>query len=102
MSNIDTSMVVTSEQSEQQKLSEARAGMKCSRLQGRLVLGEATCAAIDAIAEDPETPWAMRQTITNAIEWQRTSQSMVELAWVLGFTDEEMDTLFQTAMTVEV
>ena len=94
--------IKTADQISEESLAIDRENWKCSRLQGRLVLGEATCAAIDAIAEDPETPWAMRQTITNAIEWQRTSQAMVELAWVLGFTDEEMDALFQTAMTVEV
>lgn len=83
-------------------LAAERAGMVCSRLQGRLVLGEATCAAIDALAADPETPWAMRQTIANAIEWRRTSQAMTELGYLLGYADEQMDTLFQIAMTVEV
>jgi len=83
-------------------LAAERAGMVCSRLQGRLVLGEATCAKIDALADDPKTPWAMRQTILNAIQWERTSQSMTELAYLLGYTDEQMDELFRIAMTVRV
>lgn len=83
-------------------LSAERAAMVCSRLQGRLVLGEATCAAIDAIAADPLTPWAMRQTIANAIEWRRTSQAMTELGYLLGYTDAQMDELFRAAMTVQV
>ena len=83
-------------------LAAERAAMKCSRLQGRLVLGEATCDAIDAIAVDDLTPWAMRQTILNAIEWNRTSQAMTELGFLLGYTEEQMDDLFRLAMTVDV
>ena len=83
-------------------LAAERAAMKCSRLQGRLVLGEATCDAIDAIAVDDLTPWAMRQTILNAIEWNRTSQAMTELGFLLGYTDTQMDDLFRLAMTVDV
>ena len=83
-------------------LAAERAAMKCSRLQGRLVLGEATCDALDAMAADPATPWAMRQTIQNAIEWSRTSQSMTELGYLLGYTDTQMDDLFRLAMTVDV
>ena len=83
-------------------LADERANMKCSRLQGRLVLGEVTCDAIDAIAADDLTPWAMRQTILNAIEWNRTSQAMTELGFLLGYTDTQMDDLFRLAMTVDV
>lgn len=83
-------------------LAAERATMVCSRLQGRLVLGDATCAAIDAIAVDPETPWPMRQAITHAIEWRRMSQTMTELGYLLGYTDTQMDDLFRLAMTVEV
>ena len=83
-------------------LAAERATMVCSRLQGRLVLGEETCNALDAIANDDLTPWAMRQTIQNAIEWRRTSQAMTELGYLLGYTDEQMDDLFRLAMTVDV
>lgn len=83
-------------------LAAERAGMVCSRLQGRLVLGEATCDALDAMAADPQTPWAMRQTINNAIEWRRTSEAMTELGYLLGFTPEQMDDLFRAAMVVQV
>ena len=83
-------------------LASERAAMYCSRLQGRLVLGEATCDALDAIAADTATPWAMRQTINNAIEWRRTSQAMTELGYLLGYDDAQMDDLFRIAMAVEV
>jgi len=84
------------------QLTAERANMKCSRLQGRLVLGEAACDALDAIAADTATPWAMRQTINNAIEWRRTSQAMTELGYLLGYDDAQMDDLFRLAMTVDV
>lgn len=83
-------------------LENERAGQKCSRLQGRLVLGEATCIALDAIAANPQTPWAMRETILNSIEWNRTSQAMTELGYLLGYTDLEMDALFIKAAKVVV
>jgi len=83
-------------------LAAERDKMVCSRLQGRLVLGEATCNALDAMAADDATPWAMRQTIQNAIEWSRTSQAMTELGYLLGYSDTEMDDLFRLAMTVDV
>ncbi len=79
-----------------------RSTLKCSPLQGRLVLGEAMCAAVDAIAADPETPWAMRETILRAVEWQRTSEAMDELSWLLDVSAEEMDALFSVAVTVAV
>jgi len=81
-------------------LAAERATMVCSRLQGRLVLGEATSSALDAMAADPATPWAMRETINNAIEWRRTSQTMDELGYLLGYTPEQMDALFRVAMQV--
>jgi hypothetical protein len=87
---------------EAQAIIEERKRMICSRLQGRLVLGEAICDALDYMASDPNTPWAMRQTIANAIEWRRTSQAMTELGYLLGYTDEQMDELFRQAMGVEV
>ena len=81
---------------------ELRKTMKCSRLQGRITLGETTCASLDAIADDPNTPWAMREAIKNSVEWQRTSPTMDELGWLLGYTPEQMDTLFEQAVTVAV
>jgi hypothetical protein len=84
------------------ELHERRKAMVCSRLQGRLTLGPEVCTQIDALAADPETPWAMRETILNAVEWQRLSQTMDELSYLLGFAPEQMDSLFEIAMTVSV
>tara|TARA_R110000737_G_scaffold64473_7_gene92226 strand:- start:7211 stop:7627 length:417 start_codon:yes stop_codon:yes gene_type:complete len=81
---------------------EKRKTMVCSPLQGRLALGEATCNAIDSMSSDPTTPWAMKQTINSAIQWSRTSQSIDELGYLLGYTPAQMDDLFTLAMTIEV
>lgn len=93
---------VTQPLSNAEKLKAERVQMKCTCLQGRLVLGEETCELLDAISHDPQTPWAMRQTIKNAAEWSRNSQSMTELGYVLGYTPEQIDNLFRIAMTVDV
>ena len=79
-----------------------RIGLVCSRLQGRLTLGADVCAALDAMAADPATPWAMRETITGANEWRRTSQTIDELGYLLGYDAAQMDALFEAAMQVAV
>jgi hypothetical protein len=79
-----------------------RASLVCSRLQGRLTLGPAVCAVLDAKVADPETEWAMRETITSATEWRRSSQTITELGYLLGYDDAQMDALFETAMKVAV
>lgn len=84
-----------------EELAAWRAGMVVTRLQGRLVLGEATCTALDAIAADPETPWAMRQTIMHAETWRRTSQAMDELGYLLGYSDAQKDALFLAAAAID-
>ena len=100
--NIDFTRLITTEARAAAALAERRAGMVCSRLQGRLVLGPDVVARLDAIAADPAESWGLRETIANTTEWHRTSQTMAALAWVLGITDEQMDTLFGAAMQVVV
>ena len=100
--NIDLSRIITAESRAAAALAERRAGMVCSRLQGRLVLGPDVAARLDAIAADPAESWGLRETIANATEWHRTSLTMAALAWVLGITDEQMDALFEAAMQVVV
>ncbi|MES2435049.1 MAG: hypothetical protein V4586_14650 [Pseudomonadota bacterium] len=84
------------------ELAARRSNMVCSPLQGRLTAGPEICAMLDATAANPATPWAMREAIQNAREWRRTSQTIDEMAWLLGFTPEQMDSLFEAAMTVAV
>ena len=100
--NIDFTRLITPEARVAAALAERREAMVCSRLQGRLVLGPDVVARLDAIAADPAESWGLRETIANATEWHRNSQTMAVLAWVLGITDVQMDTLFEAAMQVVV
>lgn len=81
-------------------IAAARKMMTCSRLQARLALGPDTCAALDVMADDPDTPWAMRQTLAYAQQWQRTHPSMDEIGWALGYDADQIDALFQMAATL--
>jgi len=84
------------------ELALEREGMVCSPLQGRMILGEDVCDMLDALSADPKTPWAMRQAILYATQWHRTSQAMTEMAYLLQYTDEQMDVLFRQAMAISV
>ena len=99
---IDFARMITPEALAANTLATRRAGMVCSRLQGRLTLGPQICAELDALAADEDTPWAMREIIVNAATWQRNSQTIDELAWLLGFKAEQMDQMFETAMQISV
>ena len=79
-----------------------RATLECTPLQGRLVLGQAECARLDAYLDLPTTPWAMREVARNALVWQRSSQAMDALGWAMGYAPEQMDALFESAMQVQV
>jgi len=79
-----------------------RAGMQCSPLQGRLALGEAEWSRVEAMLASPDTPWAMRQVITSASVWQRQAPMIDEMAWLMGYDDGQVDTLFRAAMQIEV
>ena len=86
--------------SAQDLLADERAGMVCSRLQARVAVGPDTCAALDAMAADLQTPWALRQTLLYAQEWQRNHRSMDELGWALGYDPAQIDDMFRLAMTL--
>ena len=97
---IDFSQMITAKARAADALQARRATMTVSRLQGRLVLGPDACARLDAIAADPNENWGLRETIANATEWRRSSETMAALGWVMGFSDDEMDALFEKAMLV--
>ncbi|MBW6506173.1 MAG: hypothetical protein K0B00_05400 [Rhodobacteraceae bacterium] len=83
-------------------LAAERAGMVCSPLQGKLTLGQAAWAAVEAYRDDPATPWSIRVIIDDAADWRRVSENMQLLAYLLGYSDAEMDDLFRAAMQVVV
>lgn len=79
-----------------------RQEMYCSPLQGKLALGEARWSIVEDMLVDPETPFAMRVAITSAVQWDRSSQMMDELAWIMQLTAEQVDDLFELAMSLQV
>lgn len=87
---------------ETRKLAEWRANAKCSPLQGKLALGEPRWLAVEQLINDPETPWTMKQIIQDASVWERNSETMDTLIWLMGMTPEEADELFKIAMEIKV
>jgi len=83
-------------------IDELRAGMVCTRLQGRLALGKAEIARLDAFIDSFPNNWALRQVVDNAVTWRRTSQDMVMLGFALDYTPERMDETFVRAMAIEI
>ena len=80
---------------------EVRAGMVCTRLQGRLALGKAEIDRLDAFIDSFPNSWALREVVDNSVNWRRTSQDMVMLGFALGYDDNEMDDAFIRAMAIE-
>jgi hypothetical protein len=81
-------------------LAMERAGMVCSAFQARAALlaaGLLTAAQAAVEASSPEVQLAWEY----AIEWRRTSPTIVALAAALELTDEDVDALFRVAMTIE-
>ena len=90
-------------------IEELRAGWFCTRLQGRLALGEAEIARLDAFIDGlPDNwtvqydNWSLRQLVDNAVTWQRNSQDMQMLGFALDYTPEKMDETFVKAMAIEI
>ena len=79
-------------------LLEERKKMVCTVRQARIVLGETVCNQLDAMSNDPEVPWALRQTLKHATVWERTLPEIDEIGWALGYTNEQIDDLFRQAM----
>lgn len=84
----------------EEAIAEERLTMVCSPLQGSLALGETLWDQVELLLNDPETPFAIRRSITSASVWERNSQSMDELAWLMGLSAEQVDDLFRIAMTI--
>lgn len=90
------------EPTEAEKLEAWRNGVRCSPLQGKLALGEQEWAKVEQILADPALPFAMRMAITSVTEWRRNSQTMDELAWLMDYTPEQVDDLFNAAIQISI
>lgn len=81
-------------------LAAERAGMVCSRFQakaalaaaGLLAAAETAVAAADPVAQ---LAWA------EAVEFRRTSPTIVALSVAIGLTEAQVDDLFRAAMLIE-
>ena len=80
---------------------EVRAGMVCTRLQGRLALGKAEIDRLDAFIDSFPNSWSLREVVDNSVNWRRTSQDMQMLGFALGYDDAQMDETFSRAMVIE-
>ncbi len=74
--------------------------MICTRRQGKLAIGPGVWAQVEALAAQPDTPWALRVAIYDTQEWRRTNEDMDALIWAMGLTPEQADDLFRYAMTL--
>ena len=73
--------------------------MRCSALQGRMVLAQMDqIAAVEALIAQADA--ATQVAWEYAVEWQRNSPMMLGLAATM-FTPEQMDDLFRAAMLVK-
>ena len=81
-------------------LENERNSMVCSRFQALAALHLA------GLLEPVETAIASADTITqlawaNALEFRRNSPTIASLGALIGMTDEQLDDLFRTAMTIQ-
>ena len=54
-----------------EELAREREQMVCSRAQGKMVIGAETWASVEALADDPDTPWALKCAILDTNDWRR-------------------------------
>lgn len=79
-------------------LASWRATAKCSPMQGKLALGQANWAKIEAYRAT--ATWAEQVVIDSANEWRRNSQDIQFFGYMLDFSEEQMDELFRVAMQI--
>ena len=82
----------------EQVLSAWRATAKCSPMQGKLALGQAEWAKIEAYRAT--ATWAEQVVIDSAQEWRRNSQDIQFFGYMLGYSDQQLDALFEAAMSI--
>ena len=78
-------------------IEDIRAGMSCTKMQGVLTLGEANWSKVMAFYTTDAT-WVQKAIIDSAANWQRTSDDLKFIGYLIGFDDEQMDTLFAAAV----
>jgi hypothetical protein len=79
-------------------LASQRKQMTCSKMQGILTLGETKWGEVLAYRETAS--WTEKMVIDSAQDWHRTSENIQFIGYLIGFNDEQMDTMFITASEV--
>tara|TARA_R110000737_G_scaffold313711_1_gene323259 strand:+ start:427 stop:876 length:450 start_codon:yes stop_codon:yes gene_type:complete len=79
-------------------LTEERASMTCTPLQGKFALGEALWGKV--LAYRDTATWPEQMVIDDSAMWGRTSQDIQFIGYIVGVTDLEMDDLFRLAVTL--
>jgi hypothetical protein len=78
-------------------IEDVRAKMSCTKMQGVLTLGEANWSKVMSFYTTDAT-WVQKAIIDSAANWQRTSDDLKFIGYLIGFDDEQMDTLFAAAV----
>lgn len=81
-------------------LQAQREGWAVDRWQIKTALGKDRWAAIESFGTSPDAPWGLQTVIADAMVIPRVSQTIDLLAYILGWSDEDVDQLFQAAMTL--
>jgi hypothetical protein len=80
-------------------IEDIRAGMVVSSMQGILTLGETNWGKVLTYRET--ALWTEQMIIDSAQDWRRTSQNIQFIGYLIGFSDDQMDTMFTAAALVE-
>jgi len=80
-------------------LTQERATMACTPMQGILALGEANWNTI--LAYRDTASWQEKVIIDSAQTWVRNSQNIAFFQYLLGFTDTQVDDLFRAATLID-
>lgn len=84
------------------ELAARRAAMIVTPFQAKAALAQiGKLADVEALMSDPGTPILARLAWQEAIEFRRTSPTLLMLAAQFGLTDADLDNLFEVAATIE-
>lgn len=81
-------------------LEASRKHMKCSKMQAMWALGADEWGKVISFRDHVDTTWVERVIIDSPQDWERVSQDTEFLAYVLGYSEEQMDQLFIQAQSL--
>jgi hypothetical protein len=84
------------------RVNQWRQSASCTPFQGKAALFQAGLLDdVEALIANSETDTLTKLAWANAVEWKRMSPMIVSLATLLSLTDEQVDTLFKEAASVQ-